>query len=81
MKKLHYLEALSSALVVGLGQIIRGETNKGLLLLLTFYFALPAVTYSAFLIKGYLSLYIWAVAVIIGIIIWIYSVGEALLKK
>ncbi|OGC24902.1 hypothetical protein A2291_02035 [candidate division WOR-1 bacterium RIFOXYB2_FULL_42_35] len=81
MKKLHYFTAICSALVVGLGQIIEGESKKGLLLLLVFYFALPALTYLALLTGGSLPLYIWGLTIVAGLIIWTYSVGEALFKS
>jgi hypothetical protein len=77
--RLHYLEALGSLLVVGLGQIIKGETQKGLSLLLVFYFALPAFVYLALLVTAQYFLYALAAALILGIMIWVYSVGDALL--
>jgi hypothetical protein len=79
--KLHYIEAAGSALVVGLGQIIKGQTEKGLVLLLVFYFVLPAVIYGTLLINGYLFLSALGIATISGIILWIYSIADALLRK
>jgi hypothetical protein len=78
--KLHYLEALSSVVVVGLGQIIKRESKKGILLLLTFYFGIPAFVYSSLLFGEYFPLYALGFAVIFGIILWGYSVLDALLK-
>lgn len=78
--KPRYFEAIASALIVGLGQIIKGESKKGILLLLTFYFVLPALTYLSLLINGYFFLYTFGSAVIGGIFLWIYSIGDALLK-
>lgn len=75
-----YFEALCSLFVVGLGQIIKGETKKGILLLLTFYFVLPALVYLFLVLNAYLFLCVFGFAVISGIILWLYSIGEALLK-
>ena len=78
--KLHYFSALSSVFIVGLGQIIRGQGTKGLLLLLLFYFTLPSLIGLSLLINGYLFLYTLGLALICGLILWIYSIGDALLK-
>lgn len=78
--KLHYFTALSSVFIVGLGQILRGDGKKGLLLILFFYFTLPALIGLALLINGYLFLYTLGIAIICGTILWIYSIGDALLK-
>ena len=76
-----YLEAICSVFVVGLGQLLKGEAKKGILLLLAFYFVLPAVVYLSLLINAQLFLYVLGFAIISGIILWLYSVGEALLKR
>ena len=78
--KLHIIEALFSAIVVGLGQIVKGQTNKGVALLLAFYFVLPAAVYLSLLINAYLFLSVLGFAVISGIMLWIYSIGDALLR-
>ena len=78
--KLHYFGALSSAVIVGSGQVIRGAGKKGLLLILLFYFTLPALIGLSLLINGYLFLYTLGLAIICGLILWIYSIGDALLK-
>jgi len=77
----HYFEALASLLVVGSGQIIRGETNKGILILLTFYFLLPALLYGTLLINGEIFVMVFGICVVSAIILWLYSIGEALLKN
>jgi hypothetical protein len=79
--RLHYFCALCSFFIIGLGQIVKGEGKKGLLLLLAFYFALPVLLGTSLLINGYLFLYMLGAATICAIIIWTYSVGNALLKK
>ncbi|MDD5382095.1 MAG: hypothetical protein PHH60_00340 [Candidatus Margulisbacteria bacterium] len=78
--KPHYLEAFCSCLIIGLGQIIKGEGEKGLVLLLLFYFALPAAAYLALILNGYLFLYTMAFAVIFGIILWLYNIWDALVR-
>ena len=72
------LEALASFFIVGLGQIIKGESKKGLLLILVFYLALPALIYFSLLISAYLFLLVLGVALISGIILWVYNVWDAL---
>jgi hypothetical protein len=79
--KLRILEAISSVFIVGLGQIIKGESKKGLILLLSFYFVIPAIVYIPLMFKSYLFIYLFGLAIISGIILWIYSIGDALLKK
>lgn len=75
-----YLEAICSVFAVGLGQIIKGEVQKGVMLLLAFYFVIPAVVYLTLLLNASLFIYVLGGAVIFGIILWIYSFTEALLK-
>jgi hypothetical protein len=79
--KLHVIEAIGSILVVGLGQIIKGESKKGLGLMLSFYFVIPAIVYVPLMFKSYLFIYLFGFSIISGIILWVYSVGDALLKK
>ena len=79
--KLHYLQAISSILVVGLGQIIKGESKKGIILLLIFYFVLPAAVYTSLIVNAYIFLSVLGFATIFGIMLWMYSIGDALLKS
>jgi hypothetical protein len=79
--KLHFIEGICSVLIVGLGQIVKGQNKKGILLLLAFYFTLPAILYASLLFSGYLPLYALGFVLISGIILWIYSVADALLRK
>ncbi len=78
--KLHLLEAIGSALIVGLGQLIKGDGKKGIILLLIFYFALPAAVYLSLLANARSFPYILGFTFISGIMVWIYNVGDALLK-
>lgn len=76
------IPAVCSFFVIGLGQIIKGgkeNSRKGLLLILTCYFALPLGLYFILmLMPGLVFLFSLAVisAVIIGL--WLYSVVDAL---
>ena len=79
--KLHWLEAFCSFCVVGTGQILKGESKKGVALLLFFYFALPALVYLTLLFSPRHFLYLLGFVIISGIITWLYSIGEALYKS
>jgi hypothetical protein len=74
----HWPEALASLLIVGLGQIIKKESDKGLKMMLFFYLGLPTAIYAALLINGYLFLLVLALALMSGIILWTYNVWDAL---
>jgi hypothetical protein len=76
--KRHYFEAVCSLFVTGLGQIVKGESKRGLKILLCFYFVLPGAAYAALIINGLLFLIILALAILTGITLWIYSVWDAL---
>jgi hypothetical protein len=78
--KLNYFAAAVSAIIVGTGQIMKGESQKGVLFLLGFYFVLPAVVYLSLLLNAYLFIYALGCAIVSGIIIWAYGVGDALIK-
>lgn len=79
MKK-YWLEAAASFLVVGLGQIIKGDGNKGLILLLLFYFALPGLVLTALLFSGPFFLVSLSLAFALAFLIWLFSVFDALFK-
>ena len=78
--RLHYLEAVCSFFIVGLGQILKGESQRGVVFLLVFYLALPALAYVALIINAQLFLYVLGLAIISGIMLWIYNIGDALIK-
>ncbi|MFH1826698.1 MAG: hypothetical protein ABH823_05360 [bacterium] len=73
-----YLEAICSSLIVGLGQIIKGDSRKGLVLILIFYFALPTLVYTSLMINGYVFLWCLTVTIITAIILWLYSIVDGL---
>jgi hypothetical protein len=78
--KKHWSEALASLLIVGLGQIIKKEGDKGLKMMLYFYLGLPTMIYVSLLINGYLFLLVLFFAFLSGMILWIYNVWDALIK-
>jgi hypothetical protein len=73
----HWPEALASLFVVGLGQIVKGEGDKGLKMMLIFYLAMPASLYAALLVSGYLFLLALALVMICGTMLWAYNVWDA----
>jgi hypothetical protein len=81
MKKRHRMEALASVFVVGLGQILKGEGKKGLKLILAFYFFLPAAVYVSLILNAYLFLIALGLALIIGILLWIYNIRDAYIHE
>jgi len=78
MKFKYWPEALASLMVVGLGQIIKGEGKKGLLLLLFFYFVLPILVYLSLLINAYFFFFVFSFSLLCGIITWVYNIWDAL---
>ncbi len=78
MKNLHYGYGIASFIVVGLGQILKGEGKKGLNLILIFYFALPSAIYLSLMLNAQLFLLVMGISLISGIIIWIYNIWDAL---
>jgi TM2 domain-containing membrane protein YozV len=73
--------ALASALIVGLGQILKGQTEKGFILLLTTYLAVPAILYLAFLRSGGSFLLLFGISVVALSVLWIYNVIDAFLSE
>ncbi|MBN3033288.1 MAG: hypothetical protein JW873_04255 [Candidatus Saganbacteria bacterium] len=78
MRKKHRAAAAASFLVVGLGQIIKGDSDKGLKMMLIFYLACPASLYASLLINGYLFLLSLALVIASGLTLWAYNVWDAL---
>ncbi len=76
----HWWPALASLLVVGLGQIIKKEGDKGLKMMLACYLGIPTALYTALLINGYLFLLVLALCLVFGMIMWVYNVADALLR-
>ncbi|MFH1386224.1 MAG: hypothetical protein ABIH50_00980 [bacterium] len=70
-------ETLASLLVVGLGQIIKGQGHKGLRFILFFYFTLPSIVYLSLLLNATLFFLSLGAAVLLGIFIWGYNIWDA----
>ena len=71
------MPAIFSSLVIGLGQIIKGDSDKGLKWMLLFYFFLPAVIYVSLLINANLFIFIFALIVIVYPLFWLYNIYDA----
>lgn len=77
MHKKHWGAALASFFIIGLGQIIKGEGEKGLKMLLTFYFAFPLLVYLSLLINAYLFLLALSLVLISATVLWLYNLWDA----
>jgi len=78
MKKKSYLApAVFSALIIGLGQVIKGESDKGLKWILLFYLFLPGLTYASLILNAYLFITVIAFEVLVYPVFWIYNIHDA----
>jgi hypothetical protein len=77
MKKRYFWPAAASFFIVGLGQVIKGEGRKGLLLILTFYFTIPGLVYLMLMINAYLFLTTLGLGIICGTVLWAQSLVDA----
>lgn len=77
MKNKHFVLALCSALVIGLGQILKGDSEKGIKFILTFYVALPAILYITLSFSGSIFLILFGVSIIFSFIFWAVNVLDA----
>jgi len=77
MKKRFVWAALASGLIVGLGQIVKGEGAKGLFLLLAFYFVLPSLVYLALMFNAYFFLTTLGFCLVGGLALWTYNLLDA----
>ncbi len=75
--KLYPLAGLCSIFIAGSGQIVKGESDQGVMLLLLFYFVLPAIVYTSLMFTGIFFPYILGFSIIFGIILWFYNVWDA----
>jgi len=73
--------AILSACIIGLGQIIKGDSDKGIKWMLFFYFFFPALTYVALKLHGYAFLFIFGFGIIAYPIFWIYNILDALMAQ
>lgn len=80
MMVLRIFAGICSALVIGLGQIIKGDSRKGVQLLLLFYFVMPAAVYICLLAAPSLFPYVLGFVMIFAIILWFYNVFDAVAR-
>ncbi|MBU0573050.1 MAG: hypothetical protein ABIJ26_08235 [Candidatus Margulisiibacteriota bacterium] len=71
------LAAMLSSVIVGLGQIVKGDSGKGLNLLLLFYFIIPVVLAALLYINGGLFLVAFGFSLIFSCMIWGYNILDA----
>ncbi len=76
--KWHWIEGLASLLIGGMGQVLLGESKKGLTIILTIYLAIPFALYSTLAISGFLFLPILGICSALLLGIWLYSIWNAL---
>ena len=80
MRELNWGPGFWSLLVVGLGQVLKGEGKKGLLLILLFYLTFPTMLYLSLMLGDLIFLSVFSLIVVLEISLWIYSVWDALKK-
>jgi len=66
-----------SALVAGLGQIMKGDAKKGLKIMVWFYLGFPILIYGALLLNAYVFLLIFAAFVVIYPVVWVMNIIDA----
>ena len=76
-RKKYFIPALFSIFIAGLGQALKGDSKKGLKIMLWFYFGLPLVAMLSMIINSYLFLIVSAIIVILYPIIWTYNILDA----
>lgn len=76
-RKKYLLLALASAIVAGLGQVIKGDAVKGLKIMLWFYLGFPMIIFGSLLLNAYLFLTCLAVFVIVYPVLWIFNIIDA----
>lgn len=79
--KLNYLAALSSVFIAGLGQILLGQTNNGIRVMLGFYFLLPGIIYLSLLVPSPIIIFIVSSSIFLAAILWVYSIIGALFYR
>ena len=71
------IPAIFSFFIVGLGQIIKGQSEKGLKFMLLIYFIIPMLLYLFFMIKAELFLLMLGFFTIFYLIFWVYNIMDA----
>lgn len=77
MKNKRLAQAFISAIFVGGGQILKGDSDKGIKLLLTFYFGIPILLYVILAFSGGLFLIAFGISIIFAVILWVYNIIDA----
>lgn len=81
MKRRHWPEAFFSFFIIGLGQVLKGDGEKGLKLILIAYFILPIVIYLSLAINGLLFLSVLGLSIIFLFLLWLYNIWDALTNE
>ncbi|MBI5701628.1 hypothetical protein HZC34_07315 [Candidatus Saganbacteria bacterium] len=66
-----------SALFIGSGQILKGETEKGIKIMLAFYFGVPLILYFTLGISGGLFVIVFGITIIFTVLFWLYNIWDA----
>jgi hypothetical protein len=69
--------AFASAIVAGLGQVIKGDALKGLKIMLWIYLGFPMIIFGSLLLNAYLFLACLAVFVIAYPVLWVLNIMDA----
>jgi len=77
MKRDQIIYAVLSTLMVGLGQIFKGEGEKAIKFILLIYFFVPAAIYFSLLMSGGLFLMVFGIGTLFTIIFWVYNIVDA----
>ena len=78
MKEQRYLTpAICSLLIIGMGQIIKGDSDKGLKWILFFYLFYPAVIYASLMVSANLFIFVLGVSVFVYPLFWLYNIYDA----
>ena len=80
-KNKYYLPALLSFFVIGLGQLVKGDSRKALLWFLLFYIFIPGLLYASLMLHAYAFILIACAAVIVYPVFWLYNVLDAFLSR
>jgi len=76
-RKKYYIPAAASAVVAGLGQVIKGDAGKGLKIMLWLYLGFPMMIYGSLLLNAYFFLVVFAVFVVLYPLIWALNIFDA----
>lgn len=66
-----------SFFIAGLGQIIKGDGEKGIKIMLWFYLGLPFLAVLSMILNPYLFLFVLAIIIIVYPVLWAYNIIDA----